>query len=225
VLVPLCNVPLLDMPYMDALTARCTVVGVSPRGYQGSTRLGSDRSYTVEMLAADLLAVCDELGFERISVFGYSLTAAMSAWLASQTSRVDAVIAGGFPLMGAYKRVLTGAEREAASLADDVERAEALQRDFDVRAVLSFYQMLARLPDGALVADVGCPMLAFWGTDDDVLWSFNAVPDLAASLAAHGVDIRQLRGRDHVGAIAGLGEIFEELVEWLLVHARLAPGM
>lgn len=225
VLVPMCNFPMLDMPYINALTAHFTVVGASPRGYQGSTRLGSERSYTGDLLAADLLAVCDELGFDTFSVFGYSLTAAMSAWLASQTSRVNAVIAGGFPLMGAYERVLMGAECEAASLAEDAERADELQRDFDVRAVLSFYRMLATLPDGALVADLRCPLLAFWGTDDDVLWSFNTVPDLTASLADHGVGSRQLIGRDHVSAIASLGDIIEGLVEWLIAQRGAMPGV
>lgn len=218
VLVPLCNFPLLDVPYVDALASHFTVIGASPRGYQQSTRLRNAPIYSGEMLAADLLAVCDQLGFDRFAVFGYSLTAAMSAWLSSQTARVAAVIAGGFPLMGSYERVRMDAEREAASLTADPRRAEALRRDFDVQAVLSFYRMLATLPDGALVRDARCPMLAFWGTDDDVLWSFNAEPDLAASLANHGVGTRELVGCDHVSAILGLGDIIDDVVGWLIPH-------
>jgi pimeloyl-ACP methyl ester carboxylesterase len=223
-LVPLCNVPVLEMPYVDALSARLTVIGASPRGYEGSSRMRDDEPYTGEMLASDLLAVCDRLGFERFAVFGYSLTAAMGAWLASRSPRVEAVIAGGFPLMGAYERVLAGAEREAASLADDPRRAAELDRDFDVRAVLSFYRMLATRPEGALVTDVPCPMFAFWGADDDVLWSFNAVPDLAESLTDRGVATRELMGRDHVGAILGFGDIIDHVIEWLIAHGDTSTG-
>ena len=223
-LVPLCNFPVLDMPFVDALASRFTVIGASPRGYQGSTRLQSDETYSGEMLAADLLAVCDQLGFDRFEVLGYSLTAAMGAWLASRSPRVEAVVAGGFPLLGAYERVLRGAEREAASIAEDPRRADAVHREFDIRAVLSFYGMLSTLPDGALVTGVRCPMLTFWGTDDDVLRSFNAVPDLATSLAGYGIASRELIGRDHASAIAGLGDIIEDLVEWLLVHSEGSPG-
>jgi pimeloyl-ACP methyl ester carboxylesterase len=108
-LVPVCNFPWLDMPYFDALAKHFTVVAASPRGYQASTRLAETESYSGELLVRDLLAICDGVGLERFSVLGYSLTAAMAAQLARESSRVDAVVAGGFPLLGSYARVQLGA--------------------------------------------------------------------------------------------------------------------
>ena len=87
------------------------------------------------------------------------------------------MVVGGFPLLGSYERVLLSAERDADALLADDDTAASIQSDFDVRAALSFYRELAALPDGALVTEVGCPMFAFWGTGDDILWSFNVASD------------------------------------------------
>lgn len=83
-LVPVCNFPWLDMPFLDVLAAHFTVVAASPRGYQGSTRLAEAESYTGELLTTDLLAVCDHVGLDTFAVLGYSLTAAMAVWLAGR---------------------------------------------------------------------------------------------------------------------------------------------
>ena len=95
-LVPVCNFPWLDMPYLDVLAKHFTVVAASPRGYQASTRLAQTESYSGELLVKDLLAICDAVGLDRFSVLGYSLTAAMAAQLARTSTRVEAVVAGGF---------------------------------------------------------------------------------------------------------------------------------
>ena len=144
----------------------------SPRGYQASTRFSEEHSYRGEVFVADLLAICDHVGLDTFAVLGYSLTAAMAAWLARSSPRVEAVVAGGFPLLGEPERVLRGAERHVDALLADDDAAAAIETDFDVRAALSFYRELAGLSDGALVTDIGCPMFALWGTADDILWSF-----------------------------------------------------
>jgi pimeloyl-ACP methyl ester carboxylesterase len=213
-LVPLCNFPWLDVRFLEVLAAHFTVVTASPRGYQASTRIPEEQQYSTAMLIADLLAVCDHVGLETFPVLGYSFTAAVAARLALASTRVDAVVAGGFPFFGSYERVLLGAERDTAALSD--EAAAAMRADFDVRAVLTFYRELAALRDGALVAELRCPMLAFWGTDDDILWSFNTAPHFAQALADRGLAVRPIEGRDHAGTILGFGEIVESVCEWLL---------
>jgi alpha/beta hydrolase fold len=210
-LVPVCNFPWLDMPFLDRLAAHFTVVAASPRGYQASTRLTDAEDYSNDLLVTDLLAVCDHVGLDTFLVLGYSLTAAMAAWLARASTRVDAVVAGGFPLLGSYERVLRGAERDAGAV---------IQTDFDVRAVLTFYRELADLPDGALVADVRCPMLAFWGTADEILWSFNTAPDFGGALSDHDVATQVVDGGDHAGTILGFDDIVEPVVEWLTAQGR-----
>jgi pimeloyl-ACP methyl ester carboxylesterase len=216
-LVTVCNFPWLDMPYFDTLTANFTVLAASPRGYQTSTRLAETETYSNELLVADLLAICNHVGLDTFSVLGYSLTAAVAAQLARVSTRVEAVVAGGFPLLGSYERVQLRAEGDAAALADKSEAAAAIQRDFDIRAALAFYRDLAGLGDGALVADVSCPMFAFWGTADAILWSFNTAPDFAQDLAHHGVATRAVAGGDHAGTILEFDKIVGEVIEWLAI--------
>jgi pimeloyl-ACP methyl ester carboxylesterase len=79
------------MPFVDTLADRFTVVLASPGGYQLSTRLPESREYSAELLVNDLLAVCDHVGLEMFSVLGYSLTAAIAGWLASASTRVQAL--------------------------------------------------------------------------------------------------------------------------------------
>ena len=219
-LVPVCNFPWLDTPFLDVLAERFTVVAASPRGFQGSTRLPASEGYRPEVLATDLLAVCDGAGLDRFSVLGYSLTAAMAAWLARVSARVNAVVVGGFPLLGSYERVLLSAERDADALLADDDAAASIQSDFDVRAALSFYRELAALPDGALVTDVGCPMFAFWGTRDDILWSFNVAPDFAHALAARGVATHAVVGGDHAATILRFDEIVGDVIDWIMAHGQ-----
>jgi pimeloyl-ACP methyl ester carboxylesterase len=213
-LVPWCNFPWPDMPFVDTLADRFTVVLASPRGYQLSTRLPDSREYSAELLMNDLLAVCDHVGLEAFSVLGYSFTAAVAGWLASASSRVQAVVLGGFPLLGSYEAVLRGAEERAAEISRHGETAEEAITDFDLRAVLTFYRELAERPGDALV-DVECPIFAFWGTDDDILQSFDRTADFGTALADRGIATRPLDGRDHVGAILSLGDVVEDIMSWL----------
>lgn len=203
-LVPWCNLPWPELPLVDALAERFTVVLASPRGYQFSSRLPESAKYDAELLFDDLLAVCDHVGLGGFSVLGYSLTAAMAASLARVSDRVDALVAGGFPLLGSYERVLRRAQRDAPNVSDTA---------FDTRAVLAFYRYLATLDDGALVRDVRCPVMAFWGTDDHLLESFNLVTDYGTALSERGVATVALRAHDHATAIVELNAA--EVIDFL----------
>jgi len=203
------------MPYVDALAKHFTVVAASPRGYQASTRLSDADGYSSEVLVSDLLAICDGVGLERFSVLGYSLTAAMAAELACASTRVDAVVAGGFPLLGSYALVQRGAERDAGGMTSDSERAAAIAMEFDVRAVLAFYRDLALARDGALVTEVTCPMLAFWGTADEILSSFNTEPDFGQALTDRGVATLPVVGLDHAETILQFDRIVGDVIDWL----------
>jgi pimeloyl-ACP methyl ester carboxylesterase len=206
------------MPYFDSLAAHFTVVAASPRGYQSSARLAESESYTTDLLVADLLAICDHTGLERFSVLGYSLTAAMASRLACVSSRVDAVVAGGFPLLGSYGRVQSSVEHDAGIHTRDA--ATPVELGFDPRAALGFYRDLAQLPDGALVTDVTCPMLAFWGANDDILWSFNTEPNPKSALTDRGVATLPVHGLDHVGTILEFATIVGDVIEWIATATR-----
>jgi pimeloyl-ACP methyl ester carboxylesterase len=213
-LVPWCNFPWPDMPFVDTLAERFTVVMASPRGYQRSTRLTESQEYSADLLVNDLLAICDHTGLESFSVLGYSLTAAITGWLASASARVEAVVLGGFPLLGSYEAVLRRAEKTAAAMSKDEKAAEALRAEFDTRAVLTFYRELAERPDDALV-DLACPIFAFWGTNDDILQSLDTTADFGKDLTDRGIATLTLDGCDHAAAILGLGDVIDKLTTWL----------
>ena len=107
-----------------------------------------------------------------------------------------------------------GAERDAAALAGNSETAAAIERDFDPRATLAFYRDLAGLDDGALVTDVTCPMFAFWGTADEILWSFNTEPDFGQGLTDRGVATHPVAGLDHAETILQFDAIVGDVIEW-----------
>jgi hypothetical protein len=92
--------------------------------------------------------------------------------------------------------------------------------DFDLRAALAFYRDLACVGDGALVTDVTCPMFAFWGTADEILWSLNTEPDFGQGLTDRGVATHPVVGLDHAGTILQFDRIVGDVIEWLAA----APG-
>jgi hypothetical protein len=72
----------------------------------------------------------------------------------------------------------------------------------------------AAILDDALV-DVEVPVLAFWGTDDDIVESFDIIADLAVALSDRGIATLTLAGCDHVSAILRLGDVVDDLMHWL----------
>lgn len=191
VLIPWCNMPWPDLPIVARLADDHRVVLASPLGYQASTRLDGAQ-YGAAGAVENLLAVCDALDVEDFTVFAYSLSAAVGAWLATTTTRVNLAVLGGFPLLGSHRRVLEGVHIDVRALDADV--------GFDPAAALAFYRDLADRPDGALVRERRCPMRAFLGSADEVLDRF-AHPGLADALRELGVDTTVVDGTDHVGTI------------------------
>jgi pimeloyl-ACP methyl ester carboxylesterase len=202
--------------YLDVglLAGRFTVVTASPRGFAPSSRLSADGDYRVADLASDLVAVMAAAGFERFSVFGYSFTGAFAPWLAHLTDRVDAVVSGGFPIVGDYSPLYPEVQcRSEAARADPAAWSE-LTSLFDNRAALGFYRELSELPPDFLVDSLPCPLFAFWGEADEEIASSGGVQLLAA-----GLDRRKLRhasfpGRDHNGMLDHLNEALPSVLAW-----------
>jgi Predicted hydrolases or acyltransferases (alpha/beta hydrolase superfamily) len=101
-LLPHLNFSWPDYLDLSPFTERYTVITASPRGFAKSSRLDTDIPYRVTDLAADLVAVVEEVGFDRFVVVGYSFTGAFAPWLAQLTGKADAVVSGGFPIAGDY---------------------------------------------------------------------------------------------------------------------------
>jgi len=103
-------------------------------------------------------------------------------------------------------------------------RSEMLARDLlavttAAGAVLAFYRELARLPDGALVDRLSCPVMSFWGSSDEVIGSFGvSLSELEIGLSARDVGYAVVPDLDHLGTLLRLDEVLPEVCAWL-VHA------
>lgn len=212
------NFPWLALPYVDTFAEDFTVVVVSPRSFGASTRL-ADGEHDVAALVDDIVAVCDHVEVESFALFGYSFSAAVSAWVSSQLERVTAVIAGGFPLLGDYARASEHLEERIAPILSDPVARAALEAQHDLEAGMTFYRHLASLPADALVDQMGCPLFAFWGTADETI-SWLADPrELERRLLDRGAAVRTLDGLTHEETGFAIGPLIPEMKEWLT-----APG-
>jgi hypothetical protein len=80
-LLPHLNFSWPDYLDLRPFTGRFTVITASPRGFATSSRLDADRAYRVRDMADDLVAVVQEVGFDRFFVLGYSFTGAFAPWI------------------------------------------------------------------------------------------------------------------------------------------------
>lgn len=208
--------------YLDLtpLAERFTVVIASPRGFANSTRLDADIAYRVEDMAEDLSAVMRVVGFERFSVLGYSFTGAFAPWIAQLIGNVDAVVSGGFPIVGDYSYLYADIQRRTEEAMSDPAAWAVVDSRFDNRAALAFYRELSELPPDALVADLQCPLLAFWGDEDEEIALGCGTQQLASGLDRHGLQHVSFPGHDHEGMLAHINDAIPSVLAWFDQLAR-----
>src|SRR5213082_3065174 len=132
-----------DLLGLGPFVERFTVVIASPRGFADSSRLDADARYRVSDLADDLVAFAHAVGFERFSVLGYSFTGAFAPWIARLTGRADAVVSGGFPIVGDYGYLYADIRSRVEAAKADPAAWAYLDSRFDYRAGLDFYRELS----------------------------------------------------------------------------------
>jgi pimeloyl-ACP methyl ester carboxylesterase len=215
-LIPLCNVDWSTAPAIGRLAEHFTVIVAAPRGFWSST-WPADGGYDIARMCDDLLAVCSEVGADRFSVLGYSLTGTLSLRLAAHDERVDAVVAGGFPFLADWTRLLADVEARTGAESGDPEQEAQLstQLGFDVRAARAFYDELASLPTGALLDDVDVPVLTFWGAADEVIEQFEGREHLESLVRDRGIGYHVVPGTDHAGTLLAVDGLLPTLIEWL----------
>ena len=213
-LLPYLNFSWPEVLDLDPFLERFTVVIASPRGFAASSRLDADAAYRVRDMAEDLVEIVKVVGFERFSVLGYSFTGAFAPWLAHLTGRVDAVVSGGFPIVGDYTYLYADTQRRTEEARSDPAAWSYLDSTFDVRAALGFYRELSELPADALVANLRCPLLAFWGENDEEIALGGGTEQLAAALGRHGLRHVAFPGHDHEDMLAHLGEAVPTVLRW-----------
>jgi pimeloyl-ACP methyl ester carboxylesterase len=182
------------------------VIALDDRGHGQSTKLYDPADYHTDRMAEDVRALLDHLKIERADVFGYSMGARITAFLASRhPDRVRSIVLGGlgYKLIDGVGLPETIAEAlEAPSLADVTDpmartfRAFADQTKSDRRALAACIRGSRQVMPVDEVTKIATPALVAVGTKDDV-----AGP--AGKLAAVMRNARALEipGRDHMLAV------------------------
>jgi len=207
-----------DLLDLSPFVERFTVIIASPRGFAGSSRLDADAPYRVGDMTDDLVAVIEAVGFERFSVLGYSFTGAFAPWIARLTGRVDAVVSGGFPIVGDYTYLYADIEGRVHAAKSDPAAWAYVDSRFDSRAGLAFYRELSALPADSLVTDLRCPLLAFWGDQDEEIALGGGIQQLAAGLDRRGLQHVSFPGHDHDGMLAHIDDAASGILAWFDTH-------
>jgi pimeloyl-ACP methyl ester carboxylesterase len=214
-LLPYLNFSWPDYLDLSPFVERFTVIIASPRGFADSSRLDADAPYRVSDLAEDLVEVIQTVGSERFSVLGYSFTGAFAPWIAHLTGKVDAVVSGGFPIVGDYAYLYADIQRRTEAAMSDPAAWAYVDSRFDNRAALAFYRELSELPPDALVTDLPCPLFAFWGDQDEEIGLAGGTEQLASGLDRHGLQHASFPGHDHEGMLAHINDAVPSVLGWL----------
>lgn len=182
------------------------VIALDNRGHGQSTKLYDPADYHTPKMAEDVRALLDHLGLERADVFGYSMGARISAFLAaSHPQRVRSAILGGlgYKLVDGVGLPESIADAlEAPSLADVTDpmartfRAFADQTKSDHRALAACIRGSRQVMSIDEVSQITMPTLVAVGTKDDVAGSAGRLA--AVMRNARALDIS---GRDHMLAV------------------------
>jgi pimeloyl-ACP methyl ester carboxylesterase len=213
-LLPHLNFSWPDYLDLSPFTERFTVITASPRGFAASTRLSARIPYRVSDLADDLIAVMQAVGFDRFVVLGYSFTGAFAPWLAQLTGKADAVVSGGFPIVGDYAFLYPEMQRQSDAAKSDPAAWARVDAHFDNRAALAFYRELSELPPDSLISDLPCPLFAFWGDQDEEMGP-GGTKQLASGLDRHGLQHASFPGYDHDGMLNDINDAVPKVVAWL----------
>ncbi len=188
--------------------------------YEGNVmNVPKPQTLTPDNIAKDMLAIADAAKADRFAYYGYSWLAMVGLQLAIRTTRLSALVMGGFPpLNGPYAemlRVTTASYEIAGGLrtiqpSEDEWSSSALSKD-QAQQFLTLYQALQGFDDRAAQARITCPRLCFVGSADAIQYGKNwgdvyvnlAGPIVSGrvELEALGWDVRVLDGLDHIQAM------------------------
>jgi pimeloyl-ACP methyl ester carboxylesterase len=216
---PAVVVPWLNTDWTEAdlsmLTDRFRVMTVAPRGFGPSTRPGS---YDGAQFVRDIERVVDHLQIESYATFGYSMNGVMAARLAVGSPRVTAVACGGFPLTADLTGMGQRARARNADARRDPEAWAEVVAALDPEASIAFWDDIARLPRAAL-AEVACPVRAWWGERDAVLSSLLSPVELRRDLESRDLEYDVVPGLDHDGMLNRLDLVMPTIASWLADRA------
>jgi pimeloyl-ACP methyl ester carboxylesterase len=103
--------------------------------------------------------------------------------------------------------------RNADARRDPTTWAE-LSAAYDPEAAVAFWDDIALMPRAAL-ADIDCPMRAWWGEQDAILSSLRASDALRRDLDARGIQYDVVPGLDHDDMLGRLDLVLPTIATWL----------
>ena len=130
------------------LSDRCQVFQIAPLGYGYSDRVPG---YAGEALASQITAVLDGHGVDRFVVWGYSAGGAMGAAIARRTSRVAALVCGGF----------SPVDLPTPGMMRQMDRR--LRPDDPSRSLWWWFKGFDWSKE---LSEMSCPRLLYWGSED-----------------------------------------------------------
>jgi pimeloyl-ACP methyl ester carboxylesterase len=178
--------------YLTQLTSRYRVVtmGYPPTGDEAQALIDT---FTPERVSAEILEVADAVGADRFAWYGYSWGGVVGLQLAAQSSRLTALICGGWPPLGApYADMVSWSEHVAARTGLP-----------DWAITVTYYRGLLTWPERQAVSSIRCPRMAFAGSDDVIVsegTTFRVGPLLAehrAELEEMGWTVNMVDGHRH----------------------------
>ncbi len=187
--------------YLDQLTDAYRVILVDYPNIGRSSSPPPDEM-TAERVCSDYLAVADALGVERFVYWGYSWGGAAGLQLASRTTRLAALVIGGWPpLGGQYRDILEAARRQLddPSPSSRVVLREAAQ----YRQWVTFYESVLEWPEAEAVRAFECPRMVFFGELGDVdpggenILIASTLRSRRSELEELGWRVHEFPGREH----------------------------
>ena len=176
------------------------------RGHGTTTRSYNPDDYAPERMAEDAVALLDHLGVDRAHVFGYSMGARVSAFMAlGFPRRVETLILGGLGFgmvdgVGDWDPIAEALLAEDAASIDHQRgrmfRAFADQTRSDRKALAACIATSRELISEARIATIQAPTLIGVGTRDDIAGSASRLARLMQNAEAFDIE-----GRDHMLAV------------------------
>ncbi len=197
-------------------------VAFDNRGHGASTKSYDPAAYTPQKMAGDAAALLDHLGIAKAHVFGYSMGARISAFLAlAEPQLVATLILGGLGIglvdgVGDWDPIADAlAADDPASVTHSrgrMFRTFADQTKSDRRALAACISTSRTLLSEADVSRIAQPTLVAVGTTDDIGGS----PEALAALLPNGVAFA-IEGRDHMLSV-GDRTLKKRALEFLREH-------
>jgi pimeloyl-ACP methyl ester carboxylesterase len=187
--------------YLERLTDRYRVLLVDYPAIGGSRDLPPEQ-LTADRVCSDLLGVASAAGFDRFSYWGYSWGGAVGLQLAARTDRLDALVVGGWPPLGApYAGILQATRLKQAD--PEPSSMKVLRSKHQYRQWEAYYSSMADWPEAESVARIACPKLVFFGGLGDLVEAgipiriASLVREHRAALQAQGWQVLEVPGQGH----------------------------